>query len=83
MDIDTGNGSSGARGREAAHDDYQFYYDHASGRHILYRDQSPRPPRYSFKCIICNLVDVIIVIGCIAFLYFAVTYAFDLLEDGG
>lgn len=83
MDIDSGSGQSGARGQEA-HDDYQFYYDHASGRHILHRaDQSPRPPRYSLKCILCNLIDVIIVIGCIAFLYFALTYAFDLLEDEG
>ncbi len=75
---------SGAASGQEAHDDYQFYYDHASGRHILYRaDQSRRPPRCSFKCIVCNLVDVMIVIGCIAFLYFAVKYSFDLLEDGG
>ena len=83
MDVNTDGGSGGTRGQEA-HDDYQFYYDHASGRHILHRpDQRPRPPRYSFKCILCNLIDVMIVIGCIAFLYFAITYALDLLDEEG
>ena len=82
MDANT-NGSARV-GEDGGADDYQFYYDHASGNHILHlRGQRPRPPRFSFKCIFCNLIDVMIVIGCIAFLYFAITYAFYLLDENG
>jgi hypothetical protein len=82
--MDTDTSGSGAAREEGAHNDYQFYYDHASGRHILHRpEQRPRPPRYSLKCIFCNIIDVMIVIGCIAFLYFAISYAFYLLDENG
>ena len=61
-----------------------YTYDHATGRHVLtQRSGARQPPRYSLKCICCNLCDFLILIGCLALLYFAITYAFSLLEDYG
>mmetsp|Transcript_40201 Transcript_40201/g.84173 ORF Transcript_40201/g.84173 Transcript_40201/m.84173 type:complete len:105 (+) Transcript_40201:37-351(+) len=79
--------------------DCYYYYDHGTGRHILEnstrgsqpeggrngasRRRQRQPPKYSFMCICCNLVDWLIFAGCIAFLYFAVRFAFYLLENYG
>ena len=57
-------------------DDCYYYYDHATGRHIIANRRpghfgARQPPKYSMKCICCNLVDLLIFAGCIAFLYFA------------
>mmetsp|Transcript_29659 Transcript_29659/g.70485 ORF Transcript_29659/g.70485 Transcript_29659/m.70485 type:complete len:97 (+) Transcript_29659:126-416(+) len=67
-------------------DEAEYYYDHARGRHVLMRkrDHSARQsPTYSFKCFLCNLVDVILFAGCVAFLYFSIRYAFYLLNNYG
>ena len=72
--------------REDEAESTEYYYDHARGRHVLMRkrDSSARqPPTYSFKCVLLNLVDVIIFAGCIAFLYFSIRYAFYLLDNYG
>mmetsp|Transcript_10168 Transcript_10168/g.22606 ORF Transcript_10168/g.22606 Transcript_10168/m.22606 type:complete len:87 (-) Transcript_10168:1141-1401(-) len=70
-------------------EDCYYHYDHASGRHVLNKRQdhqsrrAKQPPKYTLKCICCNLIDVLIFVGCIAFLFFAVRYAFYLLDNYG
>jgi len=67
--------------------DCYYEYDHASGRHTLQHSKmnDQNKPKYSWKCILCNMVDVLIFAGCIAFLFFAIRYALYCLEnsDGG
>ena len=59
-----------------------YEYHHGTGKHVLIKpDEDPNRPRYSAKCILCSLIDVLIFVGCIVFLYFAITYALSCLED--
>jgi hypothetical protein len=60
-----------------------YEYDHAKGRHVLVNGSNPDVPKYSWRCICCNLIDVLIFAGCIAFLYFAVRFALYCLENSG
>eukprot|EP00579_Thalassiosira_antarctica_P022678 CAMPEP_0201988474 /NCGR_PEP_ID=MMETSP0904-20121228/92348_1 /ASSEMBLY_ACC=CAM_ASM_000553 /TAXON_ID=420261 /ORGANISM="Thalassiosira antarctica, Strain CCMP982" /LENGTH=94 /DNA_ID=CAMNT_0048542647 /DNA_START=13 /DNA_END=297 /DNA_ORIENTATION=- len=69
-------------------EDCYYHYNHGTGRHVLNRrpghlSDAKQPPKYSLKCICCNLVDWLIFAGCIAFLYFAVRFAFYLLNNYG
>lgn len=62
--------------------DCYYEYHHGTGQHVLVRgDRDTNRPRYSWRCVLCNLVDLLILVGCIAFLYFAIKYALSLLED--
>ena len=63
-----------------------YEYDHATGRHYVRKDDpDPNRPKYSWKCCLCQTVDVLIFVGCIAFLFFAIRYALYCLNnsDGG
>ena len=64
-----------------------YDYDHATGRHILKNGDALNQPKrkYSWKCCFCNLVDLLMFCGYIAFLFFAIRYALYCLEnsDGG
>lgn len=67
-------------------DDPNCYYEyhHGTGQHILTRsDPDVNRPKYSWKCIACQCCDVLIFVACIAFLFFAIRYAFYCLENGG
>jgi hypothetical protein len=70
----------------AAKDDMNAYYayHHGTGRHTLTRlDPDVNRPKYSMKCICCQCLDVLIFAGCIAFLFFAIRFAFYCLENYG
>lgn len=64
-------------------DDCYYEYHHGTGKHILKRSDKNPSPKYSWKCICCHFIDVLIFVGCIAFLYFAIRYAFYCLENYG
>ena len=66
-------------------DPHSYYeYNHGTGRHILVRpDPDVHRPKYSLHCILCNLIDVLVFVGCLAFLFFSVRYALSLLDDNG
>jgi hypothetical protein len=60
----------------------EYEYHHGTGRHILMKpDDDPNRPKYSLKCCLCKTLDLAIFIGCIVFLYFAITYALSCLEN--
>ena len=60
----------------------RYEYRHGAGTHVLVRgDPDINRPRYSFHCFLCNCIDALIVVGCIAFLFFAIRYAFYQLEN--
>ena len=64
----------------------RYEYHHGSGKHVLVRaDPDINRPIYSFHCFLCNCIDVLIFVGCIALLFFAIRYALYQLEnsDGG
>jgi hypothetical protein len=63
-----------------------YEYHHGSGTHILRKpDPDVNRTKYSVSCICQNFCDILIFVGCIAFLFFAIRYAFYCLEnsDGG
>ena len=64
-----------------------YEYNHATGKHILKNGKDSNealpPPSYSWNCICCNLVDLLMFVGYIAFLYFAIRYALYCLENYG
>ena len=87
--FDTTSSTFSYENDEERQDNCYYSYDHASVRHVLMKQKHgaaasvKAPPKYSLRCICCNLVDIVIFAGCIAFLYFAITYAFSLLDDYG
>jgi len=61
-----------------------YEYHHGTGRHVLTRpDPDVNRPKWSWTCVACNCCDLLIFLGCVAFLFFSIRYAFYLLENGG
>jgi hypothetical protein len=59
-----------------------YEYHHGRGAHVLVKpDPDVNRPKYSTSCVCQNCCDFLIFVGCIAFLYFAITFALSLLED--
>lgn len=74
-----------AQEEEEEENDCYYEYNHATGRHVLVPGNSnktdPNRPNYSLKCCLCNCIDALIFLGCIAFLFFAIRFAFYCLEN--
>jgi hypothetical protein len=60
-----------------------YEYHHGTGEHMLMRGDSRDRPQYSLKCLACNCIDCLVLVGVLAFLGFSCYLAYYILNNFG